>query len=87
MVTTEYCVPGPLRRLSSAGTIQYFSSAGVGEGLSVYVGVGDCTWVGVGSSVGVGVTVPVDAILQAVSKTIQIMKTKRDLIFHTPLVE
>ena len=35
MVTTEYCVPGPLRRLSSAGATQYFSPAGVSEGLSV----------------------------------------------------
>ena len=84
--TTEYCVPGPLRRLSSAGTTQNFSpaSVGVSEGLAVSVEVGSGACVAVGVSVGVAVAVAVGAALHAVNKTIQRLASKIDFIFTHP---
>jgi hypothetical protein len=89
MVTTEYCVPGPLRILSNAGTTQYLSPVGVGDGLSVLVGVGSCTWVEVGTSVGLEVTVAVavDELPQADNRTIKMVDRRRNFILHTPLIE
>ena len=87
MTTMEYCIPGPLRILSSWGTTQYFNPASVGEEVNVMVevivGGEGCACVGMGSAVWVGVAIPVAGRLHAASRTIHMLERKSFFISHT----
>ena len=87
MTTMEYCIPGPLRRLSKFGTTQYFKPARVGDGICVMVGmeVVSCTCVEIGNAVALAVAVADFGILHATSKTISMLEMKRFFIITRTL--